>query len=408
MKGLLPKFAYGLVAILVIAGLMITLGQRESQSKPSATSYFPSGLHAFQDLLERNGISTHVDRLEQPRLKPTDLVIAAYVNRGFTVFGDSGPKPIEESLKRHLQRGGRVLVLPFDEDFRARSFTAIKQLTPVVSKDGQDKYEISSSPLDSGGLFEYQTGLSAGGARFLPIEFSDDVFMPWLKRDPKSTDGFVAIAGRGPGMLCRTADGLFATNRFMDRGDNAQFALRIVNGLLPEGGRVVFAEATVGNAVSPSLVNVLGPWATGIWMQLLVLFLVVIVTLGVRFGLPEISRRKQRGEREMVDAVSDVYRRARSTAVALDVAYRNADQRIRRALKIPTNVGAQDRDRLLPDVLVRLLQQVDAMRQPVVEVTSAGRQKVTYRLDPSQALALITKLEAALDASFPKRGNRIS
>jgi hypothetical protein len=120
------------------------------------------------------------------------------------------------------------------------------------------------------------------------------------------------------------------------------------------------------------------------------------------------ERRKQRGQREMVDAVADVYSRAKSTAVSLDVAYRSADQRIRRALKLPQHTTAPDRDRLLPPTLVMLLKEVEVMKQPIVEIDSKGVQRVSYRLQPTEALKLMQKLEAELDSVFPKSGNRIS
>jgi hypothetical protein len=408
MKGLLPKFAYALLAILLVAGLLLTLGQRETKAYPSANSYAPSGLHALRELLETNGVATHLDRLESPRLRKGDLAVVAHVNRTFSFFGGNPLKPVEESLEKFVKDGGTVLVLPFDEDFRARSYTAIKQFTAVVSPDGQEKYEVNSSPLDFGTMSENGDNFSSGGAQFLPIEFEDETYTSWYKRGPASGEPFVAISSRSAGTLCRTADGLFVTNRVLDRGDNAELALRVVNGLLPEGGRVVFVEAAVGEAVSPSLVNVLGPWATGMWMQLTLLFVVIVVTLGIRFGLPDMERRKQRGQREMVDAVADVYNRAKSTAVSLDVAYRSADQRIRRALKLPQHTTAPDRDRLLPPSLVMLLKEVEVMKQPIVEIDSKGVQRVSYRLQPTEALKLMQKLEAELDSVFPKGGNRIS
>jgi hypothetical protein len=139
-----------------------------------------------------------------------------------------------------------------------------------------------------------------------------------------------------------------------------------------------------------------------------VFFLVVIFTLGIRFGLPAIERRNQMGQREMIDAISDVYNRSRSTSVALDVAYQNADYRIRRGLKLPAHLSLEERDRLLPPELARLLDYVSQMRKPLVKIDEKGRQKVTHRLNPQEALDLIQKLERELDAFVPRTRNRIS
>lgn len=408
MKGLIPRIAYGLVAILLIAAILLTLGQRETYARPLASSYNPSGLHAFQELLGRNGIPSRIDRLEQPRLKPTDLVIAAYIDDDRPFLSESPLKPIEKALMKFIEGGGRVLVLPFDQDFRARSHSAIKATTPIVSSLDGSKLEVNSAPLNFSSLTLYRDQLSSGGSYFLPFDYESNIFASWFKRDLNSTDVFVANGSVGKGILARTSDGLFATNRFIDRADNATLALQLVRGLLPEGGQVVFAEASLGGGISPSLVNILGPWASGMWVQLTVLFVVVVFTLGIRFGLPAVERRAQRGQREMIDAISDVYLRAKSTAVALDVAYEEADRRIRRSLKLPAHLSVQDRDRLLPPELVSVMEEVDLGRKPIIEVDSNGKQKVTYRMNPKEALALNAKLEAALDEFIPRTGNRLS
>lgn len=392
MKGLLPKFGFALVAILIVSAILISLGQRESKAKPSANSYNPSGLHAFMELLHKNGIRTRVDRLQKPRLDSKDLVIAAYIEAGPSAFGSSPIKDIEQALEGHIAKGGRVLVLPFEEDFRARSFTAVKAATPIRSWSGDETLQVSSAPLTFG-----------TSPQFLPTGYAD--YWAWTKKDESP---FVVMEQMGDGILARASDGLFATNRFLDRADNAQLALRLVKGLLPEGGRVVFTEASLGDGIVPTLASTLGPWAVGIWMQLTVLFLVVIFTLGIRFGLPAVERRKQAGQREMIDAIADVYVRAKSTAVALDIAYQEADYRIRRGLKLPAHVSIQERDRLIPESLAALLARIDQMRKPQVEVDAKGRQKVYYSLNPNEALSLIQKLDAQLQEFVPKTKNRLS
>ncbi len=355
-----------------------------------------------------NGIPSRIDRMEQPRLKPTDLAVAAYIDDDRPLFGESPLIPIEKSLTKFIEEGGRVLVLPFDQDFRGRSYTAIQATTPITSSLDGSKLEVNSAPLTLSSLTLYRDQLSSGSSFFLPFDNGSNIFASWFKRDLNSTDVFVANGSVGKGILARTSDGLFATNRFIDRADNATLALQIVRGLLPEGGQVVFTEASLGRGISPSLVNILGPWAAGMWVQFTVLFVVIVFTLGIRFGLPAMERRTQRGQREMIDAISDVYLRAKSTAVALDVAYEEADRRIRRSLKLPAHLSAQDRDRLLPSELVSVMSEVDLGRKPIIEVNDKGRQKVTYRMNPKEALALNTKLETALDEFIPRAGNRLS
>lgn len=410
MKGLIPRFAYGLVAILIIAAILLTLGQRESNARPSANSYNPSGLHALQELLNRNGIRTRVDRLDDPQLKPSDVVIAAYVETGPRDFGESPLKSIESSLKSHLEAGGRVLVLPFDRDFRANSFSAVKETIPIVDAISGKVLQVNSTPLEHTALSVTQGGVTPGGETFLRFAFEDTLYAAWLKKNRQSSEVFAAYAsiGENSGILLRTSDGLFATNRFIDKADNSVLALQLIRGLIPEGGQVVFSEASIDGGIAPSLVHVLGPWATGIWIQLTILFIVIVFTLGFRFGLPAVERRTQKGQREMIDAISDVYLRAKSTGVALDTAYEQADRQIRRNLKLPAHLSSQERDRHLPETIAKLLGQVNMMRQPIVRVDEKGRQHLSYHLTPAQALELIRQLETELNQFFPKSLNRIS
>ena len=245
-------------------------------------------------------------------------------------------------------------------------------------------------------------------ATFLTLDYQDFHYSPWFIRAKNSGEPFAVLMANGKGILARTTDGLFTTNRFLDRADNADLALRLIKGLVPDGGRVVFTEASLGKGIENSLVNTLGPWATGAYIQVLALFLVIVLTLGIRFGLPELEKRKQAGQREMLDAIADVYRRARSTAVALDSAYVEADLRIRRGLKIPANATESQRNDLLPPELLRTMNEVDTLRKPHVEVDAKGRQRVTYLANPDEAIKLIRRLEQQLETFVPKAKNQIS
>jgi hypothetical protein len=408
VKSAVPRFATALLAILILAALLLSLGQRETEAHPSASSYNPSGLHALQELLQRNGVPTVVDRLNQPMLKPNDLVIAAYIESGPDIFGRKPLEEIEKSLKSFMQNGGRVLVIPFDPDFRQRSYEAVKATIPVVNPSSNDTLQVNTSAPTFGRLSTSGESVSSSMATFLTLDYQDFHYSPWLLRAKNSGEPFAVLMVNGKGILARTTDGLFATNRFLDRADNADLALRMISGLVPEGGRVVFTEASLGKGIENSLVNTLGPWATGGYIQALALFLVVVLTLGTRFGLPEIEKRKQAGQREMIDAIADVYRRAKSTAVALDSAYVEADLRIRRGLKIPANATESQRNELLPPELLRTMNEVGTLRKPHIEVDTKGRQRVTYLANPDEAIKLIRRLEQQLENFVPKAKNQIS
>jgi len=402
MKSVIPRFAYALLAILAFAAVLLTIGQRETEINPVASSYNPSGLHAFQELLEANGIPTEITRLQQPRLQPNDLAIAAYSDTGSYVRGPRPTETIDNSLLAHLKRGGKVLVLPFDPDFRQTSKDALVTPIELVNAGTGDRLQINHSSFEATSLDE---GYEDGPDRGSPLTIKSDTtsFVAW-KRSGVSNTPFVTFARTGDGTLARAAEGLFVTNRFIDRNDNAKLALALVQGLLKPGGRVVFTEATLGQGIEPSLVSTLGPWAVGAWMQVVVLFLVFVFTLGIRFGLPDVERRVQRGQRDLIDAVTDIYRRSRSMVVALDAAYAAADVSIRRAYRLPSGVTNAERDAVVPPELARVLKEVDEARKPIL--TSSG--KLEYSVRPSEARDLVARLDALLAEHLAATKNRIS
>jgi len=404
MKNLLPRFVYALLAILVLSAVILTLGQRESQTNASATSYNPSGFHALQELLQRNGIPTEVTRFQQPKLQPTDLVVAPYLEGIRDLFDMNSLETIEKALQAHVKRGGRVLVIPLDRDFRESSNKAIAETTEIVNQVTQQHLKVHHAPILSDNSYtedgEFRTG-------FMTPEESGPTFTAWSIAGNLDTP-FVSFVKSGEGTLANVSSGLFATNRFIDRADDAEFAVRLIQGMLPKGGRVVFAEASMGHGIEPSLVSTLGPWATGIWMQLIVFFLVIVFTLGIRFGLPGVTLRGQRGQREMIDAISYIYRRARSPEVALDAAYASADARIRRAFKLPSGLSPAERDASIPSELALMLRFLHEARQPRVVTNNKGVQRLVYDITPEKARELIVRVESQLAEHLPSSRNRIS
>lgn len=413
MKSLIPKFAFALLGILVLAAALLSLGQREAEAHPLASSYNPSGLSAFRELLIQNGLTTEVTRLEVPKLHPNDLVVAPYYQIDSFFSDDRVPSPATKiALKKHLSQGGRILALPYRLDFRASSAEVLKAPVNLRSTTSTLKLEAHLSTVAQSAfsnLFsefdDEDSPFGNDGATF-SLE-TRNPFPAWKTTD-YSGAAIVTLASSEKGILANVTDGIFLTNRFIDRADDAQLGLALIQGLIKPGGRVVFVESTLGESIEPSLVGVIGPWAVGAWMQILVLFGVIVLTLGVRFGLPVTERRTQQGQRELIDAIADVYRRSRSSAIALDAAYVAANQRIRRAYKLPAGIGDRERDHYLPDDLAKLLYSVDRARTPVVEVLKNGRQKVTYPLNSREARELLAKLETKLDECLPVVQNRLS
>jgi hypothetical protein len=148
-------------------------------------------------------------------------------------------------------------------------------------------------------------------------------------------------------------DAVAATNRYIARNDNAALFAGLVRSLAKPGGKVVFIEASVGNIVQQSLLDIVGGWAISAWWQILLLGAVVIYTMGKRFGIADVTAYRQRGTRELVDAVADVYKRSGATHAALEAVYKDCDRRVRQALKLGRDASRSTRDDLLPDDLAK-------------------------------------------------------
>jgi hypothetical protein len=150
-------------------------------------------------------------------------------------------------------------------------------------------------------------------------------------------------------------DGIGATNRYISRYDNAAVFTSLFRLIAKPGDKVVFVEAAVGNTIQPSLLEKIGAWAIGAWWQLLLLAAVVAYTLGKRFGIPDAIPFRQRGTRELVDAMGDLFKRGRATNVALGAVAAECDRLLREALKLGRDAPRSARDALLPEPLAQVL-----------------------------------------------------
>src|SRR5262249_6709267 len=123
----------------------------------------------------------------------------------------------------------------------------------------------------------------------------------WAPNNSNGNLTFAAIKKTDKGQEAYLANGIIATNRFIDRQQNAYVLLDMVKRVAPaRGGRIVFAEATFGNAHIPGVFESIGTWALAGWFQLLFLGVVVVYSLGKPFGYPDPERRQERGARELM------------------------------------------------------------------------------------------------------------
>lgn len=369
-KSSFPIVVWVLLGVLVIAAGTLSLGRNDTRTLPSASSYTPSGTKAFADLLANSGYHVQVTQAAKPKLAPQGVLVAFSVNS--QLAGDS-----RSFINDFVDAGGKAAIFVLPANFPT---------APDAQPSGSNATTAQQvEHFDAPGSYKVDTRLASNAAFD-----TDSNHMFTIAR---TDSGPVAqLRSLGAGRMLIVTNGIIATNRFIDRNQNAEEALRLFRAIAPEGSSVVFMEASFGHVSEPSVLERIGAWALVAWWQLLFLFIVIVYTLGKPFGYPDEERPRQGGARDLVDAVAQTFRRARATHVAMRSMSKEADSEIRKKLKLPLSATRADRDRLLPDSLSNALARVQV----------AGDDRIGIY----DALALARKLDTEMAQFLGERVNR--
>lgn len=363
-KSRLWALGWVLLGLMVLAAGSLYLGRRDAVAKPSADSYSPSGGRALAELLRRSGFPVRIERSSRPRLHREEVVLAFLVRpeNPWSFNREPDPEnPLRMSLREHLESGGRGLFLNIRESF------------PVASRHAfANRHEVQ---LESSASDEPDFVVSSGGVPEGPV--SPD---PFVRDEPglgvahnQMGEEVVRLTNFQTGMILSIADATGFTNRFLDREDNAAFALWAVGLMAPDKGPIVILEALHSPPVDPGLLALLGPWAIGAWWQMVLCFLVIAYTLGRRFGIPEVDRVAQRGGRELVDAMADVMVRANMGRMALKRVVQAADREVRKHYGIAPDLPPKRRNELIDPNLAGALSRAELASDSTLSDTSAAR-----------------------------------
>lgn len=364
-------WAWVLVGLLAVAAGLVAFGRQSRNTVPSAASYEASGLHALFELLQAEGYRAEVSHSARPKLLPGEVALAAFVETDDFQARQTAAT-LQEHLAEQAAEGVNVVCLSLPPDFASAMREAEGTSLDVARFDGKRKLKVST--------------LADGNLEGVASSFLGNEFVTW--RDGARMP--VVTLKRNSGTVAVVSAGLNATNHFIDRNDNATYVMEAIRSVAPRGARIVFCEAAFGLGSEPGMIESLGLWAVGAWWQLGILFVIAVYALGKPFGLPEVVRAKQVGGREMIDAVANIYRRARAGHVALGAMTRSADAEIRRLTKLPRDAGRGERDRVIPEDLVRALAEAEAAS--------------TERLPAADALKIARRLEESLEAFRRSKG----
>lgn len=325
MKKRSPLITVGiaLIGILVVSVGLILLGSKDTRAFPSADSYLPSGTAAFADLLRRSGYQVVVDHEAKPHLRAGDVVIAfdPSLSKASNAFASEEDiealRNTKEVIAQFVIKGGTLISFGMSPDFGDTSRQLWTSQTTVVCADG------TSASVNWDG--------AAGPSFYLDDSAHGSIATIWSGTNSRGAGAdFVTVSATGKGVEASFADGVIATNRFIDREQNALVIADVVSRVAKRGQRIVFAEASFGNSSSPGLLATIGPWAIAAWLQLLFLGAVILYTLGKPFGYPDPERRQERGARDLMDAMADTLRRGRMTKLALKTVYEDTMRQLRR------------------------------------------------------------------------------
>lgn len=365
-----------LAGLLVIGMIMLTIGQPERETNPSAENYGPSGLAALADLLRQSGYEVRLDRRERPRIRKDELAIAMDVEKEAGAEFLQEPPQFEGILASFVSEGGTLLTGTAPKNFNTASKSTSPVKASLVDESGRAREDGPHAQVSAG---------TWTVANLNPDPMESEVATVWLGGNQKLVQAYAYDAG----LAYALGSSLFLSNRFLDKAENAKFALSLVSALAPEK-KVVFVEAAAGNIVEPTLLEELGVWVKYGWVQFVFLAILIGYAAGKRFGLPILDVTRQRGQRDMVEAVGFLYHRSRADATALGAILRNADRDLRKSLKLSFDAPQTQRDDQLPDTLLAALDH--AARVASIEVSPE-----------SQVLAAARRVEREVEAFIGSR-----
>jgi hypothetical protein len=382
----LYRVAWIFAGLLLLSGLILSLGTDANSTNPAGTSMNPSGSSAFVELLRESGYNVEITDSIVPRLRPGDCAVAFDIDHyGWKTLLNKG-KDFRARIDKAIEGGTNALFLPVPVDFQGAS-KKCKTLDFTEVPGEATGYRVTYYDA-SDALWDLD--------RMSPQK--DEVTFGTNQANP--VDHLGALRKDGEGFRLQLHDGMLATNRFIDKGDNAKLLLKAVSALVKPNGRVVFVEGYWGDPEVPGFLEDIGPWALGAWRQALFLFVVVCITLGRRFGLPVVERPMEQGGKDFVNGVSFLFERTKQGSSALKATLNRSESLIHKRLKIRPGANLEAEYRRLPPNLLKALDIARNLTDPVAMPipNETGYRKQMPNLDVDVAFAAAQQLERELNA----------
>jgi len=349
--------------VLFGATVFLLAGQQSRESFPSLASSAPSGTKLFGELLERNGLPIKANRSEFPVVEKGTTSVAfvtpSYGSAQSFLVDQTDPTfenelPGFTNLIKNAKPGSKLILIIIDPEFDAAS-TIAQQVTyrPFLNM-GKPEYKLEVD------LPENNFGYSGFG---YPLGTYPDAF--------RMNPGIALSKKVGNTEILMLNSGLLATNRFIDRGDNAEYLVSVFRQFGGPNARFVSYESTFGNTQSTNLFSAIGNWALVASWQALLLFVVVCYSVSIRFGIAHPMRSRERGATDTIDAMGTTLLRTANLKYAAALYFDRIVFQAKAKLRIPRNAPLDHLTRRTPEGLSQMIESTARKIQAGAEVDVA-------------------------------------
>ncbi len=322
----------GVVTVLALVSFaLVSLGSTDNSVHPTSLSADPGGSLALYRLLESEGVP--IERLFSPLRKDRpDIGMVLVFQRGYRDAAAWGPEFIDDGFGESvvIVRARTNHVLPSRRDYHAVEVTssvrAFSQIGRVGS--GENLTLIDGQPV---------------------IVDSNDLPL-------------VAVSTVGSRTYVEVGNGAMFLNRFLGHDDNAKLLVSIVKSLLPEGKKLALPEYVYGVTSPDNLFTRLGPAYSATLIQLLLMLVLAIYTLGRRFGYPDAEVPTKPGTGDFVRALGEAFRRAKGTDIVLETELRRALRRVSQRLNLPADLTVDEKLARVPGDLGATMRSIYSLR----------------------------------------------
>jgi hypothetical protein len=206
----------------------------------------------------------------------------------------------------------------------------------------------------------------------------------WIPLLASGDNGYVVARPYASGRIVACVSSSPFTNAHIAEAGHGEWALRLVE--VAGGGtrRVAFDEYMHGYDEDSSLWSRIGPPGQLALAQLLLAFLVVVFSVGRRFGYALVPRGPRPPVGEYVNAMALLYERAQAPGLALRTVHKWALRTVGQTARVPPSRAKEELQSRMPGSLRRALDAVEA---------AAGRVEA-----PDLAAKLVRTLDREIDA----------